>query len=329
MLRGLHRFVAVAAIIVMAGALLAGCQPKKPQTFKVAGLFPGPITDGGWSSTGYGVLKHLEKELGAEVAYMENVAPGDMREALRDFAKRGFNFIYGHSFEFQDPIMDVAKEYPKVFFSSSGGLKFAANYFPMELCGEQAAYVQGIIAAMLSKTGRAGMIGSKNIPSIHKTFVGFRAGAQSVNPSFRVDITYVGAHDDVSGGYEAAMAHINNGADFLFENANATGLGAIQAAKEKGVYIFAGMADKTHLAPEAVLANNMIHINAAYLLLAKNVKEGKLGTPGVAFMGFAQNAVELRWNPALKAKVPANVLAAAEKAIEDIKAGKIRVPTKD
>lgn len=321
------KFLVTALALTMVVGFAAGCKPEEPDVFQVAGLFPGPVTDGGWSQIGYQALQAVETELGAEISYMENVASADMASAMRDYASRGYDMVIGHSFEFQDAAVTVSGEYPDTFFMTSGGLKFTDNYFPIEIATEQVAYLFGMIAGHMSETGKAGCIGSKEIPSIAKTFVGFEAGAKRVNPDFEVSVTFVGAHDDVSGGYEAAMAFIDGGADFLFENANATGLGVIQAAVEKDIYVYGMSTDKSSLAPENLIASDVIDIGSAFVAMARRVMEGNLGTPGVQYMGLNEGAVKLVWNEALKQTLPQEVLDDVQAAYDEITSGTLVVPT--
>ena len=56
----------------------------------------------------------------------------------------------------------------------------------------------------------------------------------AANPQARVLTSYIGSWDDVSAGKEQALAQISRGADVIFQNADAAGLGVFQAARERG-----------------------------------------------------------------------------------------------
>ncbi|MDX7569004.1 BMP family ABC transporter substrate-binding protein, partial [Serratia marcescens] len=57
-------------------------------------------------------------------------------------------------------------------------------------------YVQGVIAAKLSKVGVAGYIGSFPIPEVVQGINSFMLGAQSVNPNFKVKVIWANAWFD-------------------------------------------------------------------------------------------------------------------------------------
>src|SRR5262245_35916533 len=99
------------AIGVLAVVALCGCQKggqdreagaaAKP-TFKVALLSPGPVSDAGWNALAYEGLLRIRDELGAEISQTQTKNPAEFEEGFRDYARRGFNLVFGHGFEFQD-----------------------------------------------------------------------------------------------------------------------------------------------------------------------------------------------------------------------------------
>ena len=103
---------------------------------------------------------------------------------------------------------------------------------------EEATYLLGVIAARESKTGKAGLVGGINVPSIASTFLAFKAGAQSVNPKFDVREIYTGNFDDLGAAKLATLSLINAGADFIFHQANEAGRGVFQACSERKVRCF-------------------------------------------------------------------------------------------
>ena len=85
----------------------------------------------------------------------------------------------------------------------------------------------------MSKTGKAGAVGGMEIPSVKSTILASRPAPRRCNPNFAVVTSYVGNWEDVGAAKEAALALIQQGADFLFHNADAAGLGVFQAAQEQ------------------------------------------------------------------------------------------------
>src|SRR5215475_877058 len=90
---------------------------------KVAMLLPGSINDQSWNAAGYAGLLKL-KDKGLEIAYSENVQAADHVEAMKDYARRGFSPIIGHSGRFLSAAQRVGPEFAKTTFlvgSGSGG----------------------------------------------------------------------------------------------------------------------------------------------------------------------------------------------------------------
>jgi basic membrane lipoprotein Med (substrate-binding protein (PBP1-ABC) superfamily) len=181
------------AVLVLAFLFLASCQQREavappadaaPATkpFRVGLLTPGSINDGGWNAIAYEGLQRTKSELGAEISHQETKTPAEMLEGFRAYGSKGFDVAFGHGFEYQDPAKTAAAEFPKTIFVTTSGTTVLPNVSPMRFELEEATYLLGVIAARESKTGKAGLVGGINLPSIASTFLAFKAGAQSVNP---------------------------------------------------------------------------------------------------------------------------------------------------
>src|SRR5262249_43994278 len=139
---------------------------------------------------------------------------------------------------------------------------------------EEATYLEGMLAAGVSKTGKAGVVGGMKIPSVTSTVQAFIAGTTVLNPQFVVTTAYVGNWEDVGAAKAAALALIQQGSDVLFHNADAAGLGVFQAAQERKVLAFGANKNQNDVAPDVVLASAVIDIPKAFLSVAEQVKNG-------------------------------------------------------
>ena len=313
-------------------------EAKGHEKFKVAMLLPGSISDAGWNALAYEGLKAIEKQLGAEVSHAETRTPTDQEEQFRAYALDGYNMVFGHGYEFQDPAKAVAPDFPETIFITSSGGTITDNISPVNFRVEQAAYLLGMIAGKMTQTNKLGVMGGQNIPSVNSTFMAFEGGAKSVNPEIEVSWVYVGNWEDIGKGKELALAQINEGVDFIFPNADAAGLGAYEAAEifnksetaekeERRVYTFGANRDKSDISP-TVIANAVITPNA-FVKIAKIVKEGKFKPQIYTFNMLTDEAITLTYSPALKDKVPTDVQKAVEAAKSKILAGELKVPQID
>jgi basic membrane lipoprotein Med (substrate-binding protein (PBP1-ABC) superfamily) len=294
--------------------------------FKVALLSPGPVSDAGWNALAYEGLLAIRDQLGAEIAQVQTKTPAEFEAGFRDFARRGFNLVFGHGFEFQDAAAAVAPDFPATVFITTSGNTVRPNVAPLRFMMEEATYLEGMLTAMMSKTGKAGAVGGMAIPSVKSTILAFAAGAGAVNPNFQVVTSYVGNWDDVGAAKEAALALVQQGADVLFHNADAAGLGVFQAAQERQVWAFGANRNQNDVAPDVILASAVIDIPRAFVTVARQVKD-RTFVAKVEQLGMRDGVVSLVYNPALAARIPADARTRVAAAQQDILSGKLPVPS--
>ena len=109
----------------------------------------------------------------------------------------------------------------------------------------------------------------------------------------------------------------------MFQVAGQTGLGVIQAAKEKGVYAIGVDSDQSYVAPNTVVTSAMKRVDVATYSVIKDTLNGKFKS-GIIYFDLKNNGVGLA--PFMKG-VPKSVSDKINKVIADIKAGKIKIPT--
>ena len=306
-----------------------------PETFKVGMLLPGAISDQGWNALAHDGLKAIETELGAEIDYVESLTPDVWETDFRAYAMNGYHLIFGHGYEYQEAAIAVAQDYPEIVFITSAGASGAIreNVAPMVFRLEQATYLLGIIAGMMTQTDKIGIVGGQELPSGSSTFMAFEGGVKDVNPDAVVQRAYVGDWENIDKARELALTQIQEGVDFIFHNANEAGLGVFEAvviAQDSGktVYAFGANRDQSAVSPRAVLANAVI-TPKAYVQLATAVKAGTFESKLYVFTMTTDGAIALTYNPELKSLVPDEVQQRVETARQQILAGTLEVPQID
>lgn len=289
--------------------------------FKVALLLPGTINDNGWNATAYNGLMLIEKELGAEVSYSEKIPQSDFEEIFRNYASQGYNLVIGHGDEFKDAGMRVAKEFPDVNFLITSTDKFQAPNLASENTNPaEMGFLEGVVAALTTKTNKVGAVGGMELISITAACDGFVAGAKYINPNIEATVTMTGDFDDALKAKEAAKALITEGADVVMLDADQAGLGVIEACKEKGVYAVSSISVQHELAPDTVLGSGISDVPLAMELVAKHVIDGTFEAKFYE-LGLADGAVYFVPNP----KFESTYKDKLNEVIEDIKSGKINV----
>lgn len=298
----------------------------KPITgdFKVALITPGPVSDAGWSAMAYEGLKGIQAATGAKIA--NEVAGGaKIKDSMRSFAQDGYQLIIGHGFEYNEPAIELSKDFPDTVFVSSSGGKFTRNAGAFRFYLEQGFYLAGILAAEMTKTGKIATVGIDTIPSIVSTFKAYEAGAKSVKPDIQIIRMSLAMNTDIQAAKQAALSAIDQGADVLIHQANAAAQGVFDAAKEKGVYAIGANLDQNSNSSGAVLASATIVAKPAFIALAEEVKAGK-HKGGIQLFGMKEGAIDFIMNPALAGKVTPEAMQKVESARKEIEAGKLVVP---
>ena len=325
------------ALLVFCFFAIVSCQQREtpaaattdtaaPKPLRVGLLTPGSINDGGWNAIAYEGLQRAKAELGAEVSNQETKTPSESLEGFRAYGAKGFDVAFGHGFEYQDAAKTAGAEYPKTVFITTSGTTIAPNVAPMRFELEEATYLLGVIAARESKTGKAGLVGGMNLPSIASTFLAFKAGAQSVNPKFEVREVYTGNFEDLAAAKLATMSLINAGADFILHQANEAGRGVFQACSDKKVRCFGSNKNQNDLAPDVIVASAVLDVPGAFLKMVRTVRDGQF-KPEIQYFGMNEGVVTLEWNEALKSQVSPETVAEVARLEQEIKAGRLKVPT--
>ncbi len=334
-LNKVHISATLSLICLLAiGFMLTGCaDTNTKEEFKVAMLLPASKTDAGWNALAYEGLLAIRDELGVQIKDVESRTLPEQEEHFRYYAEKGYDLIFGHGYEFQDPAKTVASDFPNTIFITSSGGTITDNISPANFRVEQPAYLLGIIAGMMTKENKLGCLGGQEIPSVKSTFIAFEAGAKSVNPDVDVRHVWVGNWEDAVKGKELSLALINEGVDFIFPNADAAGLGAFHAAEKaqedgKMVYTFGANKDKSEISKDTVLANAVI-TPQAFVKIAKLVKDGKFKPQIYTFNMLTDEAITLVYNQDLKDKIPQEVLDKVEEVKNKILSGELEVPQID
>ncbi len=304
--------------VMFTGVLFAGGQQDgvaeapasdAPVQLKAAMLMSGPINDGGWNTSAYEGLTRLRDELGFEIAYTELVPQAEQKSILRNYARRGYDLVIGHGFEFGDSILEVAEEFPDVNFYQVGGDIQAANAGSGVFGLGELSYLAGKLAAKFTKTDKIGFVGAMEIPTILAEIDMMKKTIAEYNPGASFTIAYTGSWTDVNKGKEAALAQISNGVDVIIAIGDACDVGAIQAAKEKGGYVIGWSGDFNSLAPNVVLTSMVQSVPDLVLAQGEMIKAGTW--KGEAKVWGVQEGVEFpgTWSPEVPADLKAEIMA--------------------
>ncbi len=314
----MHKSLIAVAIAAMAVAATASSAPAADK-LKVGLIYVGPVGDFGWSYQHDVARKGLVAALGDKVdtTYLENVNEGpDAERSLEQLARAGNKLIFATSFGFMDATVKVAKKYPGVMFEHATGFKRAANLSTYSGRFYEGRYIQGVIAAKMSKKGVLGYIGSFPIPEVISGINATMLGAQSVNPAIKVKIIWVNTWFDPGKEADAAKALADQGADVLMQHTDSAA--AMQVAAQRGILAFGQDSDMIKFGPKAQLTSIVDNWAPYYEQRAKDVLDGKWKSEDV-WGGLKSKMVMM----APYTNMPDDVKALAEKTEAAIKDGSL------
>jgi basic membrane protein A len=328
--------VLIASVLI--AVLLSGCAPgaqpsggaqSAGEKFRVAVVMPSAINDLAFSQSMFNALKAVQAEMGGEanfeLKYSENMFKvPDATAAIRDYASQGYNLVVAHGSQYGPAVEEIAKEFPKVAFAwgtdvNTFGLPNVTAY---TAAAEEGCYVNGVIAAKLTKAKQIGVTGPVEVGDAKTCIDGFMQGVAATDPSVQVSKTWTGSFSDVAKMTEAAKAHIANGADVLTGSSQSV-VGSIGAAKDAGnVLWFGTQSDQSSLAPALVVSSQIYDWAPSLKDLIAKIKAGDLG--GEKYVLHLNNdGLKMGFNSGFA--LPADAKAAAEAAIAGIKDGSIKV----
>lgn len=245
--------LALAAGLLLAGSVSAASAADK---LKVGFIYLGPIGDLGWTYQHELARQALVKELGdkIETTYLENVPEGpDAERAIEQLVRAGNKLIFTTSFGYMDPTLKVAKKYPNVHFEHATGYKRDKNMSTYSAKWYQGRYIQGLIAAKMSKSGVLGYIGSFPIPEVVSGINATILAAQTINPNIKVKIIWANTWFDPGKEADAAKALIDQGADVIMQHTDSPA--AMQIASERGKFAFGQDSEMIKFGPKTQLTS--------------------------------------------------------------------------
>src|SRR3981081_224661 len=223
---------------------------------KVGFIYLGPVGDLGWTYQHDLGRLAMVKECGdkVETTFLENVSEGpDSERSIEQLARAGNTLIFTTSFGYMEPTLKVAKKYPKIHFEHATGYKRADNVSTYSGRFYEGRYIQGQIAAKVSKAGVLGYIGSFPIPEVISGINATMIGAQTVNPNIKVKIIWVNSWFDPGKEADAAKALIDQGADIINQHTDSPA--AVEIAENRGIYAFGQDSDMIQFGKKAQLTS--------------------------------------------------------------------------
>lgn len=308
------------------------------EAVKIALLLSGNLGDMSFLDSANEGTSEIAATYGAEVKVIEMGADATKYETnVLDASDEGYDIIIGSGWQLQEPFQNVAQDYPDtryIIFDAAVDYSLGdySNVYSITYKANEASYLAGIMAASMSETGILGFLGGMDGAGINDFLIGYIEGAQSVNPDIKVISGYVGSYSDSPKCKEMALAQYNQGADFVFTAAGASGIGTLEAAKETGKYAIGVDSDQAMLYAESdpeqsdlIPASVMKNVNTTLVRAYTMMLEDTLPWGEEEQLGLTDGAVGLSDNAYYQKLVPEEVKTAINEATDKIASGEVTV----
>ena len=324
-----------AALIGLATATAGSASSARSAETVKAGL----VTDiGGLNDRSFNHLANLgrlkaQKDLGVQTRVLISKSGTDYIPNLSTLARQGYQISIGVGFLMSDAIDTVATRFPNNRFAIIDFPQVALKHKPKNVDGlvfksEESGYLVGYLAGlMVQKQGGpqvVSAVGGQPLPSVNNWIAGYRAGAKKANPKVRV---LIGFSQQFPVSFapkckELALNQIAKGSQVVFQVAGGCGLGALDAAKERGKWGIGVDADQSYLGPH-ILTSGVKRVDTSVYDTIKAIKDG-------TFKGGTDRIYDLKNGGQdvgkISPKVPKSFIAKMNAIKKQIIAGKIKVP---
>jgi basic membrane lipoprotein Med (substrate-binding protein (PBP1-ABC) superfamily) len=201
----------------------------------------GRVNDGTFNQFAYEGLVRAGDELGVETNFIETQAQTDYNNNIQTFVDEDYNVIVTVGFLIADATYEAAQANPAIQFIGVDQGYFDKEPLPnlvgIQFREDQAGFLAGALAGMLTQSGTVGIVAGIDIPPVKRFGTGYQNGVAYINPDANVLITYVPSFTDPAQGASVAQQFIGEGADVIFGAGGPTGSGAIKSAAENGVFV--------------------------------------------------------------------------------------------
>jgi basic membrane protein A len=260
----------------------------------------GRFNDRSFNQSALEGLNRAKDELGAETRAIESRAAGDYVPNLSSLARQDFGVSIGVGFLLAEGVNTVARQFPDANFAIidysvmappfTGGDNNAetpANVQGLTFATNENSYLIGCMAAMMVAAAGGeqviSAVGGLDIPTVSIFIAGYQDGAKACNPEINVLVGF--SQDFVAQDKckELALNQIAQGSQVVFQVAGQCGLGALDAAKEKGVQGIGVAADQAYLG-DHILTSALKKVDVAVFDAIKRAQDGtfKGGTDVIA-----------------------------------------------
>jgi basic membrane protein A len=284
----------------------------------------GGLNDRGFNSLANQGLENAKSQLGIQGDVLESKSDADYIPNLSEFGQKKDNLIVSVGFLMTDATAKAAKAFPDSNFAivDSAFDPAIPNAQGLLFKEQEAGCLVAVVGALMSKTGTLSSVGGQKIPPVDRFIAGYQYCAKQVRPDIKLINAYSQDFVDQAKCKEVALDQISKGSDVVFQVAGGCGLGALDAAKQKGVWGIGVDADQSFLG-DHILTSAVKRVDVAVFKTIQSAQDGTFQGGGVTTFGLAEDGVGLG---KVSSEVPQDVLDKVDEYKQKILNGEIQIP---
>ncbi len=349
-------FTVLALLMVFAVAgVFTGCKKKETaaakapaKKLKVVLYVNGTLGDKSFFDSAARGVKMAEDKLGIMGKVVEGgYDPAKWEPDIAQLAEGDWDIIIAGTWQLQAYLEKIAPKHPeKRFFTYDTSVDYSkpglGNVYSILYSQNQGSFLVGALAAMITTSNMplanpakvVGFLGGMDIPVINDFKVGFTEGVKYIDPSVKVLVSYAGAFSDPAKGKELTLAMFDQGADITFNVAGETGLGGIDAAKDKNKYTIGVDSDQYQLFKDTdpekashIVTSMMKNVDLSIFRAIKMAQAGTLKYGAAEVLGLKKDGIGIADNENYKKVVPEKFRNKIMDIEKKIISGEIKVGT--
>ncbi|WP_460275718.1 putative B6 ABC transporter substrate-binding protein [Celeribacter sp. ULVN23_4] len=320
-----NRTTKSAVRLISALALVAGLgtSAMAEEITSMAILTPETGTDFGWNQQGIDGAKAAGDALDIDVIVAENLGYGDVRPTLRELAEEKPGLIIAHASGYNTAAPEIGAETGvKVAIVDSPSALTEGAVVDYTASGHEGAYLAGVLAAKMTRSGTVGIVTSGEPPSWNSQSAAFAEGVKATNPDLVIRYAVIGpaAYSDAAGGKRVTESLIAAGADIIFGQGNGSSFGMLQAvettpAADGGKVMFIDViGDKTPIDKGYLLSSVLWNLTPVYEAMIEDIRADKFGTRNYG-INLADGSVALLKSPQIPDDVWGEVMAVKDQIV--------------
>jgi basic membrane protein A and related proteins len=213
--------------------------------------------------------------------------------------------VFVISYAFEDNLKAMADKYPdKVFVNIDTIVQNSKSTITsIKYVEEESAFLAGVCAGLtttdmsikkINADKVVGVVAAADDPVVMAFVKAYEDGVHYIDKTIKVErVVLAGIWDDPAKGKQAALSLYDKKCDVVFQVAAATGLGVLQAAKERGLYAIGVDTNQNDIEPGYVIASDIKDVGKTIEDVYKTVKDGTYKPGQVVKYGLNTGTVDL------------------------------------